>query len=81
MQAKCDIVTLDNTLDNEYAAHLLGGKALPISFSTYIHQVQSVPAGTYDPKINIARSVTRLKSIFITLFKDLSARTRVPCHP
>ena len=80
-QIKCDVVILDNTLDNEYAAHLLSGKALPISFSTYISQVQSIPAGQTDPKLNIARSVTRLKSVFISLFRDLSTRAYIDFHP
>ena len=29
IQCKCDLLTLDNTLDNEYASHLLAGKSLP----------------------------------------------------
>ena len=27
IQCKCDLLTLDNTLDNEYASHLLSGKS------------------------------------------------------
>ena len=34
IQCKCDLLTLDNALDNEYASHLLSGKSLPIDFST-----------------------------------------------
>jgi hypothetical protein len=30
IQFKCDLVTLDNGLENEYASHLLSGKSLPI---------------------------------------------------
>ena len=29
VQLKCDVVSLDNTLDNQYTDHLLSGKALP----------------------------------------------------
>ena len=36
IQLKCDLVTLDNGLDNEYAKHLLSGKSLPINYDTYI---------------------------------------------
>ena len=35
IQCKCDLLTLDNTLDNEYASHLLSGKTLPINFATW----------------------------------------------
>ena len=73
VQVKCDVVTLDNALDNEYAQHLLSGKSLPINFSSYVSQVQIVPNGDFMPKINIARSLTRLKSVFITLFRDSAA--------
>ena len=31
VQLKCDLVTLDNGLENEYVAHLLSGKSLPIN--------------------------------------------------
>ena len=30
-QIKCDVVTLDNQLDNEYTDHLMQGKSLTIS--------------------------------------------------
>ena len=41
IQAKCDLPTLDNSLDNEYASHLLSGKPLPINFATWSHTNQS----------------------------------------
>ena len=41
IQAKCDLLTLDNSLDNEYASHLLSGKSLPINFATWSHTNQS----------------------------------------
>jgi len=33
VQLKCDLCTLDNTLDNEYTASLMEGKSLPIHFT------------------------------------------------
>ena len=33
-QVKCDVVTLDNQLDNEYTDHLMQGKSLPVNFSS-----------------------------------------------
>jgi hypothetical protein len=64
VQAKMDVVTLDNVLDNEYAQHVLQGKTLPINYNTYISQLQSVLSS--DIAVNITRALTRLKSVFIT---------------
>ena len=41
MQCKRDLLTLGNSLDNEYASHLLSGKSLPINFNTWDHTNQS----------------------------------------
>ena len=42
VQLKCDFITLDSGLENEYTAHLLAGKSLPINYDTYISQMQTV---------------------------------------
>jgi hypothetical protein len=63
-QVKADVVTLDNALDNEYAAHLLSGKSLPINFSTYTTQLQTITPNS-NVAINVQRAFTRLKSTFI----------------
>ena len=82
VQVKVDVCTLDNALDNSYAQHLLSGKSLPISYNTFVSQMQTI-AGQDAPSINVSRALTRLKSVFITLTKDLSASgTRTaPEHP
>jgi len=67
VQLKCDVCTLDNALDNEYAQHLLSGKSLPINYNTYISQTQAMSGQV--SAVNITRALTRLKSIFITLDK------------
>ena len=41
IQCKCDLLTLDNTLDNEYASHSLSCKSLLINFATWSHTNQS----------------------------------------
>ena len=41
VQLKCDVISLDNALDNEYASHLLSGKSLPINLSSYATNVQT----------------------------------------
>ena len=65
VQLKCDLVTLDNGLENEYSKHLLTGKSLPINYDTYISQMQTISDYTYS--CNITRSLTRLKSVFVNL--------------
>ena len=57
-----DTVTLDNGLQNSYAEHVLPGKSLPTSYSTYITILQSC---TF-PNINVSvtRAVSRLKTVF-----------------
>jgi len=64
-QVKCDVCTLDNALDNEYAQHLLSGKSLPINFATYVTQLQAITANS-SVSINVQRAFTRLKSAFIS---------------
>ena len=40
VQVKCDLITLDNGLQNSYDAHLLAGNAYPINYNTFITQCQ-----------------------------------------
>ena len=67
VQAKCDVRTLDNQLDNSYAEHLLSGKALPINYNTYVSQMQTI--SSQKVLLNITRALSRLKSVFVTLDK------------
>ena len=72
VQVKVDVCTLDNNLENGYIAHLLSGRSFPINYSTYISSFQSILSGTTGQqkvRINISRSLSRLKSVFITLDK------------
>ena len=68
VQLKCDIVTLDNTLQNNYDSHLLSGKSLPINFNTYITQSQAVTG--QDVSVNVSRAISRLKSVFVSFYKS-----------
>jgi hypothetical protein len=74
VQVKSDVCTLDNALDNSYTQHLLSGKSLPISYNTFVSQMQTV-AGP-DIAINVSRALTRLKSVFVSLEKNLSGGDR-----
>ena len=79
VQVKADLCTLDNAWDNSYAEHLLSGKALPINYNTFISQMQSILSGVNGQqkvRLNVTRALSRLKSVFITLFKPLEAVER-----
>eukprot|EP00972_Heterocapsa_arctica_P035767 5260741-Heterocapsa_arctica.AAC.1 len=65
-QIKCDLVTLDSSLENEYASHLLSGKSLPINFSSWNHTVQQTVGKDFS--LNVSRGLTRLKGVFTTLY-------------
>ena len=66
-EVKVDFCTLDNALDNSYAEHLLSGKSLPINYSTYVSQVSQMTG--QKSAINVARALTRLKSLIVTFKK------------
>jgi hypothetical protein len=68
---KVDICTLDNALNNEYAALLLSGKSLPINYSSFVTQLQSITGQT--PSVNITRALSRLKSVFVTFDQAYTA--------
>ena len=68
VQAKCDVLILDSELENGYTQLLMSGKHLTFNYSTYIHQYQSI-AGQPKTRLNVARSLSRLKSVFVTFDK------------
>lgn len=70
---KCDICTLDNALNNSYVEHLLAGKALPISYSTFISQQSAVSGKTFA--VQVVRAVSRLQRAFITFYSEPDVRT------
>jgi hypothetical protein len=65
VQLKCDLVELDNTLDNEYTQYLMQGKSLPIHFTALSHGSQIFTKIKTDVKVS--RSLTRLKSVFLSM--------------
>ena len=69
VQIKCDLVTLDSALQNSYAEHVLSGKALPLNYSTYITQFQTLANGL-PMIVNVTRAVSRLKSVFFNFDRD-----------
>jgi hypothetical protein len=71
-QIKADVCTLDNALDNSYTSHLLNGRNLNIVYNTFISNIQTITAA--DTQINVSRSLTRLKSVFLTLIRTANAQ-------
>ena len=69
VQCKVDVCTLDNALHNSYVDHLLKGNSLPLSYNTFVSQLQTI-AGQNDVLVNVSRAITRLKGVFVTLHKD-----------
>jgi hypothetical protein len=67
---KVDLCTLDNALDNNYVSHLLGGKSLNIVYNTFISNIQTILSG--DTQINVSRSLSKLKSVFVSLERDFA---------
>ena len=65
VQLKADLCSLDNSVDNQIADHLLSGKPLPINYQTLITQSQAVSGFNFS--INVSRAVTRLARVFIGL--------------
>ena len=61
---KCDVITMDNELQNQFSQIFLSGQSIPINFSTFIVQQQAL-AGQ-SPSVNITRALSRLKSVFCT---------------
>jgi len=74
VQLKCDLVDLDNTLDNEYTQYLMSGKSLPIHYTAITHASQIFSNIKTD--VHVSRSLTRLKSVFVTMFEKTSTRKR-----
>ena len=67
VQLKCDLVTIDNTLQNNYDSHLLNGGKLPVSYNTYVTQSQAIKG--QDVSVNVSRAISRLKSVFVSFYK------------
>ena len=65
---QCDVCTLDNSLNIEYVKHLLEGKGLPITYTTYITQSQSAENND-SISVPVIRSVSKLLASFITFYR------------
>ena len=74
VQCKADVVELDSAVNETFAQNLLRDNgSLYIQFNSYISQVQSLPTGAKDVNINVQRTVSRLSTVFVTLYKPLKS--------
>ena len=76
VQAKCDLLVLDNHLENSFTEFLLNGGKMPLNFNTYVSQMQSILSGTNGQqkvRLNVTRALSRLAKVFITLDKDVGS--------
>ena len=76
VQIKSDIVSLISGLNESYIKLLEDGNKLTLNYNTFISQYQSIIDQT-DMSINITRSLTRLKSVFVSLRKNYALAPRV----
>ena len=72
VQAKCDLVTLDNSYEEDFFKSLSEGTPLYINYNTLISQIQTI-SGNSNLNVNVSRSLTRLKSVFVSLIKNLTS--------
>jgi hypothetical protein len=70
---KVDMCTLDNALDNTYVSHLLSGKTMNIVYNTFVSSLQTVVST--DTQINVSRSLSKMKSIFVSLDRKNTGET------
>ena len=70
---KVDLCTLDNALENSYVSHFVGGKTINIVYNTFISTLQTVVAA--ETQINVSRSLSKMKSVFVTLDKTFADAT------
>ena len=68
---KCDIVSLDNALDNYDVNHFLGGNTLKLVHDTYISSIQIIVSSD-NTNVNVSRSLTSLTSAFSSLDKNVA---------
>jgi hypothetical protein len=71
-QLKADMITLDNQLDNSYVNHLLNRRPLNLVYNTFISNIQTITSP--DTLINVSRSLSRLKSVFLSLERNLAGQ-------
>ena len=68
---KVDTVVLDSGLQNEYANLLLSGTGIPISYSSFVTQLQAISG--QNVSVNVTRALSRLQSVFCSFDQAYTA--------
>ena len=65
-----DVITLDNTVDNNITKHLLEGQSLKLIVPQYHTITQTFNTGGGEINMNIVKSASKLTNAFITLYRQ-----------
>ena len=66
---RAEVITLDNTVDNNITKHLLEGQSLKLIVPQYHTLTQTFSAGGGEINMNIVKSASKLSTAFITLYR------------
>ena len=66
---RAEVITLDNTVDNNITKHLLEGQSLKLIVPQYHTITQTFNAGGGEINMNIVKSASKLSNAFITLYR------------
>ena len=66
---RADVITLDNTVDNNITKHLLEGQSLKLIVPQYHTITQTFNTGGGEINMNIVKSASKLTNAFITLYR------------
>jgi len=66
---RAEVITLDNTVDNNITTHLLEGQSLKLIVPQYHTITQTFNAGGGEINMNIVKSASKLSDAFITLYR------------
>ena len=68
-----DLCTLDDSLENEMSKVFLSGRKMPLSIVSFNNAMHSLVPGDDAPTITSNRSVSRLKTAFLTFYASRPA--------
>ena len=73
---RAEVITLDNTVDNNITKHLLEGQSLKLIVPQYHTLTQNFNVGGGEISMNIVKSASKLSTAFITLYRPKLTGTR-----
>ena len=67
---RAEVITLDNTVDNNMTKRLLKGQILKLIVPQYHTLTQTFNAGGGEINMNMVKSASKLSNAFITLYRE-----------